>query len=92
VPGVGGMTGMLLPGVFATQALNPANKSGNGLFFGAIHLFLVQLITLVAVSIFAFGGSRLLHKFTDLITPLRVRREEEELGLYQHQHEEKIAA
>lgn len=90
--GVGGMTGMLLTGIFANQAINPANRTGNGLFFGATHLFLVQLIAMIAVSLFAFGGSLLLLKFTDLISPLRVRREEEEQGLDQSQHEENIAA
>ncbi|MHB1922050.1 MAG: ammonium transporter [Chitinophagaceae bacterium] len=90
--GVGGIVGMLLTGVFANQAINPGNTTGNGLFFGATHLFLMHLIALVAVSIFAFFGSLALLKVTDLITPLRVGADEELKGLDLTQHEEKMAA
>src|SRR5476651_1836010 len=40
--GVGGMAGMLLTGVFANQHVNAGNTTGNGLFFGETHLFLVD--------------------------------------------------
>lgn len=84
--------GMLLTGVFASQAINPANTTGNGLIFGATHLFLVHLIALVLVSAFAFGGSLILLKVTDLITPLRVKKEEEYVGLDLSQHAERLQA
>jgi len=88
--GVGGMVGMLLTGVFAHVNVNAANTTGNGLFFGETHLFFVQSIALVAVSIFAFFGSLLLLKITDMISPLRVSAEEEEIGLDISQHGEKL--
>jgi Amt family ammonium transporter len=88
--GVGGMVGMLLTGVFANQHVNPNNTTGNGLFFGETHLFLVQLLAMVGVSIFAFFGSLLLLKITDMISPLRVSAEEEVLGLDITQHGEKL--
>ncbi|MEO6980329.1 MAG: ammonium transporter [Mucilaginibacter sp.] len=88
--GVGGMVGMLLTGVFANQKVNAGNTTGNGLFFGDTHLFFVQLIALVGVSIFAFFGSLLLLKITDMISPLRVSAEEEEIGLDISQHGEKL--
>lgn len=88
--GVGGMVGMLLTGVFAHQNVNPANTTGNGLFFGQTHLFFVQCIALVAVSIFSFFGSLLLLKITDMISPLRVSKEEETIGLDISQHGEKL--
>jgi Amt family ammonium transporter len=88
--GVGGMVGMLLTGVFANHNVNPANTTGDGLFFGHTHLFLVQLLALVATSIFSFFGSLLLLKITDMITPLRVSKEEEILGLDISQHGEKL--
>jgi Amt family ammonium transporter len=88
--GVGGMVGMLLTGVFANQHVNAANTTGNGLFFGETHLFLVQLLALVGVSIFAFFGSLLLLKITDMISPLRVSAEEEVVGLDISQHGEKL--
>ena len=88
--GVGGMVGMLLTGVFAHQNVNSGNTTGNGLAFGQTHLFFVQCIALVAVSIFAFFGSLLLLKITDMISPLRVSAEEELVGLDISQHGEKL--
>ncbi|GAB3818622.1 hypothetical protein GCM10028895_16080 [Pontibacter rugosus] len=88
--GVGGMVGMLLTGVFASQAINPAIEVGNGLIFGEYKLFLIHLVTLIGVSVFAFGGSWLLLKLTDLITPLRVTQEEEAIGLDLSQHNESL--
>ncbi|HCN82845.1 MAG TPA: ammonia channel protein, partial [Sphingobacteriaceae bacterium] len=88
--GVGGMVGMLLTGVFASQAVNSANTTGNGLYYGETHLFFVHLIALAGVSLFAFFGSLLLLKITDLISPLRVSVEEESRGLDLTQHEEEL--
>ncbi|GGK57100.1 ammonium transporter [Rufibacter glacialis] len=87
--GVGGMVGMLLTGVFASKGVNPA-IADQGLIFGETRLFLVQLTALIGVSIFAFGGSWVLLKLTNLITPLRVSVEEEQLGLDLSQHDEKM--
>lgn len=88
--GVGGMVGMILTGVFASQAINPANTTGNGLVFGETHLFLVQGIALIGASIFAFFGSWLLLKLVDMITPLRVSEEDEQVGLDISQHGESL--
>jgi len=88
--GVGGMVGMVLTGVFAHLNVNAGNTTGNGLFFGETHLFLVQLIALVAASVFSFFGSLLLLKITDMISPLRVSKEEEQVGLDISQHGEKL--
>jgi Amt family ammonium transporter len=86
--GVGGMVGMLLTGVFAHQNVNAGNTTGNGLFYGETHLFFVHLIALAAVSVFAFFGSYILLKITDLISPLRVSEEDEIAGLDLSQHGE----
>ncbi len=88
--GVGGMVGMLLTGVFAHQNVNSGNTTGNGLFFGETHLFFTHTVALVAVSAFAFFGSLLLLKVTDLISPLRVSAEEEITGLDISQHGEEL--
>ncbi len=88
--GVGGMVGMVLTGVFANQKVNAGNTTGDGLFFGHTHLFFVQCIALVAVSIFSFFGSLLLLKITDMISPLRVSKEDEVIGLDISQHGEKL--
>jgi Amt family ammonium transporter len=86
--GVGGMVGMLLTGVFASKAINPAVGDNQGLIFGTPTLFINQLIALIVVSIFAFVGSYILFYVVNKITPLRVSEEKEELGLDISQHGE----
>ncbi len=79
--GIGGITGMILTAVFATEG-------GKGVITGEWNLMLQHLIALAIVVPFAFGGSYLLFKLTALITPLRVDEEEEEAGLDISQHDE----
>jgi Amt family ammonium transporter len=88
--GIGGIVGMLLTGVFASQTINPANTTGNGLLFSETKLFLIQSSAMIGVSVFAFVGTWLLLRFTNWITPLRVAEAEEELGLDQSQHAERL--
>ncbi len=88
--GVGGMVGMLLTGVFANTAVNSANTTGNGLFYGETHLFFVHLLALVGVSVFAFFGSMILLRITNTIAPLRVSADDESVGLDQSQHDEEL--
>lgn len=88
--GVGGMMGMLLTGVFAHTNVNSANTTGNGLFYGDTKLFVTHLIALVGVSVFAFVGSFILLKVTDMISKLRVTPEEELVGLDISQHDEEL--
>lgn len=85
--GVGGMTGMLLTGVFASKAINPAVVD-QGLLFGETKLFINQVTALLIVSFFAFTASYALFFITNKITPLRVSEEKEELGLDITQHGE----
>jgi len=86
--GVGGMVGMLMTGIFATKAVNPLGAEG--LAFGESALFVKHLVALVGVSAFAFIGSFILLKVTDLISPLRVTKEEELAGLDVSQHDEEL--
>lgn len=85
--GVGGMVGMILTGVFATSSVNGA-VADEGLLFGGTKLFMMHMLALVLVSAFAFFGSLLLLKITDLISPLRVTEAEEAEGLDISQHGE----
>ena len=87
--GVGGISGMLLTGVFAHKSINPSVVN-NGLIFGETKLFFVHLIAVIGVSIFAFGGSYILLRITDWLSPLRVTDEEERDGLDWSQHGEKL--
>ncbi|MEO0042135.1 MAG: hypothetical protein RL329_1583 [Bacteroidota bacterium] len=83
--GVGGIVGMLLTAVFSTETGGKL-----GLIYGGTHLMTMHLLALVVVFIFTFGGSYLLFKLTDLITPLRVEEGEELEGLDRSQHDETI--
>lgn len=85
--GVGGMTGMLLTGVFASKAINPV-ITDQGLLFGETKLFVNQMVALICVSVFAFTASYALFFITNKITRLRVSEDKEELGLDISQHGE----
>jgi ammonium transporter, Amt family len=86
--GVGGMVGMLLTGVFASNSVNAIVGDNQGLIFGDATLFLTQLKALVIVSAFAFTASYVLFFIVNKITPLRVSEDKEELGLDISQHGE----
>jgi len=86
--GVGGMVGMLMTGIFATKSVN--SLGAEGLAYGETELFVKHVVALVAVSAFAFIGSFILLKVTDLISPLRVTAEEELAGLDASQHDEEL--
>ena len=77
--GLGGITGMILTGVFAKDV---------GLYYGHTTTFLYHILGLVIVSVYTFGGSYILYKITDKIVPLRVSVQDEEDGLDFTQHGE----
>jgi Amt family ammonium transporter len=85
--GLGGMVGMILTGIFATKTVNSAGN--DGLFYGNISFLLTQLKALFVVVAYSFVMSLAIFKFIDLILPLRVSEEEEEMGLDYTQHAEK---
>ncbi len=88
--GVGGMVGFMLTAVFADQNINSANTTGNGLFFGQSHVFIVHLLTMIVVSVIVFAGTFVLLKFTDIISPLRIDEKQEAEGLDISQHGERL--
>lgn len=81
--GLGGIVGMILTGVFAVEGGEKV-----GLIHGNVGQFMYYLLALLIVSIFTFGGSYLLYKLTNLIMPMRVDANQEELGLDITQHGE----
>ena len=87
--GVGGMVGMLLTGVFASQAVNP-DIPQQGAYFGEWGLFTAEAIALIGVALFVFIGTWILLLITDAITPMRVTEEDEALGLDVSQHNERL--
>ena len=79
--GIGGIMGMILTAIFA-QGENAS------LMHGGWNIYAHHMMALVLVSVFTFAGSLLLFKFTNLIIPLRVSEESEQLGLDISQHDE----
>lgn len=77
--GMGGIVGMILTAVFANNV---------GLIYGHTKTFFYHLLALVIVGAFTFFGSWILYKITDMIVPMRVTEEDEEIGLDISQHNE----
>jgi Amt family ammonium transporter len=88
--GVGGAVGMVMTGLLANTAVNAANTTGNGLFFGDTTLFIVHLKALVIVVAYSFVGALVLLKITDLIFGLNVTPEEKKIGSDFSQHGENL--
>lgn len=84
--GLGGIVGMLLTGVFATKSINSAGN--DGLFYGNASFFFVQVKAMLIVVIYSFIVSYLIFKLINVIVPIRVSEEEEEIGLDKTQHGE----
>jgi Amt family ammonium transporter len=84
VHGVGGVTGTLLCGVFATAALSvsPATPAGNpGLLEGHPLQVLTQLYGIAVTLAWSGGITVILLKIVGALTPLRASHEEEREGL-----------
>lgn len=86
VHGVGGMWGAIATGLFASLAINSAGA--NGLFHGNAALLGKQLIAIASVLIYSFVVTFILLKVINLVTPLRVSKDDEETGLDLSQHGE----
>ena len=85
--GMGGTWGALATGLFASKAVNSAGA--DGLFYGNPSQFLIQLLTIGIVIVFAFGMTLLISKLIARVTPLRVSVNEEEVGLDISEHGER---
>lgn len=84
--GIGGVWGALATGIFANAAINSAGT--NGLLYGNAAQFLVQVLSVIVIAIWAFFGSFALLKLTDAVFGLRVSEEAEKEGLDKSQHGE----
>ena len=87
VHGVGGITGMLFVGVFASLAVNPAGA--DGLIAGSGLQLLKQLVGIASVGAYAFAVTWLLGKLVSVAIGLRVGQSEETVGLDLSQHGER---
>lgn len=86
VHAVGGTTGALLTGLFASKAINAAGA--DGLFFGNASQFGIQALSVVVAWVYSFAVSWIILKIIDAVMGLRVSEEDESDGLDLSQHGE----
>ena len=79
VHGVGGALGILLLGVFASTAFNPAGT--DGLIGGNGAFFLKEMAAIIGSSAWAFGFTYGMLWLIDRVTPVKVGPTAEESGL-----------
>ena len=83
---VGGTTGALLTGVFASKVVNSAGA--DGLLFGNPGQLWLQLVATVTTLVFCFVGALIILKVVDALLGLRVEEDDEYSGLDISQHGE----
>jgi ammonium transporter, Amt family len=89
VHGVGGFLGIILLGLFASTAWNPAETGGvNGLFAGNASFFFKQVVAVVVSSVWAFGFTYIMLSLINRITPVKVSEAMEQMGLDEGLHGE----
>lgn len=77
VHGMGGVTGMILLGVFASSAI----KGQSGLLQGNVAFFLKETVSVLAGAAYAFIFTYIMLFFINKVTRVRVKSEDEDLGL-----------
>lgn len=82
IHGVGGFTGILATGLFASIG-------AQGLFYGNPGQFVTQFVLAVSTLVFVVVGTFVILKVVDLLVGLRVSSEDEETGLDLSQHSER---
>jgi Amt family ammonium transporter len=83
---VGGTTGAILTGLFASKAVNAAGA--DGLFFGNPAQLGIQLVAVAVTLVYCFVMAYILLKVVDAVVGLRVDEEDEVAGLDLSQHGE----
>ncbi|MDP4144762.1 MAG: ammonium transporter [Bacillota bacterium] len=84
--GIGGMWGGIATGIFAWKGIN--SGGADGLIHGNPHLVLVQLIAIVSTIVFSAVVTFIIIKVISLFSGLRVKEEDEQVGLDVSQHGE----
>jgi len=86
VHGVGGIWGTIATGLFAEKAVNAAGA--DGLLFGGVQQFLVQILLVIAAATYAVIMTWALFKLVDSLIGMRVDKKDELIGLDLTQHNE----
>jgi Amt family ammonium transporter len=79
VHGVGGALGIVLLGLFASTAFNPAGT--DGLFGGNPGFLVKQLVAIILSSVWAFSFTYGMLWLIDFVTQVKVEQTDEERGL-----------
>ncbi|MGA9854265.1 MAG: ammonium transporter [Gammaproteobacteria bacterium] len=87
VHGVGGFLGIVMLGLLASQAYNPAGP--NGLFYGNPSFFYKELTAVVFSSVWAFAFTFGMLILINKCTPVKVTSSVEEIGLDEGLHGER---
>lgn len=77
VHGVGGAFGTILLGVFAAPHIN----GQTGLIFGGFDFFMKETVTVIGCAAYAFIFTYIMLFLINLITPVKVKDVDEDLGL-----------
>ena len=86
IHGVGGLTGTIALGLFASTAVNPGGA--DGLFAGNPAFLLTQLIGIGVVGGYTLIVSWLILKAVNAVSPLRMADDHEEIGMDTSEHSE----
>ena len=81
VHGVGGVLGVIMLGLFAAKAINPAVSVEGLLIGGSAEFFIKQTVSVLGVGIYCFVFTYIVLMIINLITPVKVTREEEIAGM-----------
>ncbi len=87
VHGVGGCTGVILLGIFASETINPM-AIGGGLINGNYQFFFVQIFSVIISAVYAFLFTYVMLIIINAITPVKVNVFDETVGLDESQHGE----
>ena len=86
VHGMGGLTGILMLGLFATKAVN--RSGANGLFYGNAAFFGKELVAVLIAIVYAFIVTYVLLAIINTFAKVRVPEEAEKEGLDGYLHGE----
>jgi Amt family ammonium transporter len=87
VHGVTGIVGSLAIGLIASTLINPAGP--DGLLYGNPMQLAIQALGIGVAAALGFGGTIIIMKIIDATIGLKVREEEEDIGLDITQHAER---
>lgn len=87
VHGITGIIGALAIGIIASTVINPAGP--DGLLYGNPMQLAIQALGIAVAGALGFGGTVVIMKIIDATIGLKVREDEEDIGLDVTQHAER---